>query len=339
MFEYFYFEIFRKIVVGFGTLFNSIEIRKVDNAGNVVSNVKVPIAYGPKQKFLARINEAPKDLNNPVQITLPRMSFEFNGLTYDQERKVTTTEYFTVKDPNNPKGAIKTYMPVPYNMSFELNIMTKINEDALQIIEQILPYFQPAYTITIDLLKEIGEKRDIPFQIDGITMQDDYEGNYETRRALIYTIKFTAKMYLFGPTKNVSDNLIRKSTIGFVAGSTSNNPDAIVRDATYSVTPTATKTYSNNGVAYLVKDVSLNDTIIYLNDVSRIQPNSIISIDDESLKVTSINADKKSITVIRASYKTRSTNHVLGTEVQKVVAADNDLIQPSDDFGFDGRTF
>lgn len=339
MFEYFYLEIFRKIVIGFGTLFNSIELRKTDTQGNVTSSVKVPIAYGPRQKFLARLNEAPKDLNNPVQITLPRMAFEFNGLTYDQERKVTTTEYFTVPDPNNPKGAIKTYMPVPYNMSFQLNIMTKINEDALQIIEQILPYFQPAYTITIDLLKEIGEKRDIPFQIDGITMQDDYEGNYETRRALIYTINFTAKMYLFGPTKNVSDSIIRKSTIGFVAGSPSNNPQEVIRDATYSVNPTATRTYSNNGVAYLTKDVTLNDTIIYVNDVSKIQVNSIISIDNESLKVTFIDTNKKSLTVVRASYKTKSTNHVLGAEVQKVVPADNDLIQPGDDFGFDGRTF
>jgi len=339
MFEYFYHDILRRTVVAFGTLFNNLYIKKTDNNGNVTSTVKVPLAYGPKQKFLARINESPKDLNNPVQVTLPRMSFEFNGLTYDSDRKLTTTEYFTVKDPSNPKGAIKTYVPVPYNMSFELNILAKINDDALQIIEQILPYFQPAYTLTIDLLDTIGEKKDVPFQIESIAMQDDYEGNYETRRALIYTIRFTAKTYLFGPTKNVSDSVIRKSTIGYVAGSVSNNPDAAVRDATYSVTPTATRSYSDYGIAYLVKDITLNDTIIFVNDVSNIQLNSIITIDNESLKVTNINTDKKSVTVVRGSYKTKITPHVSGTEVQKVVQADNDLIQPGDDFGFDGRLF
>jgi hypothetical protein len=339
MFEYFYFEILRKIVIGFGTLFNSIELRKTNAEGVVTSVVKVPIAYGPKQKFLARLNEAPKDLNNPVQITLPRLSFEFNGLTYDQDRKLTTTEYFTVKDKDDPKSVIKTFMPVPYNMSFELNIMTKLNDDALQIIEQILPYFQPAYTLTIDLQQEIGEKKDIPFQIEGIIMQDDYEGNYETRRALIYTIKFTAKTYLFGPTKKISDGIIRKSTIGFVAGTTSDNPDEAIRDKTYSVTPTATKSYSDTIVAYLTKDVTNADTTIYVDTVNNISVGSIITLDSESLKVTNIDTTKKIITVVRASYKTKATNHVSGTKVEKVVQADNDLIQPGDDFGFDGKLF
>jgi hypothetical protein len=339
MFEYFYFEIFRKVVIGFGTLFNNIELKKTNAEGAVTSVVKVPIAYGPKQKFLARLNEAPKDLNNPVQITLPRMSFEFNGLTYDQDRKLTTTEYFTVKDKDNPNSVIKTFIPVPYNMAFELNIMAKINDDALQIIEQILPYFQPAYTLTIDLQKEIGEKKDIPFQIEGITMQDDYEGNFETRRALIYTIKFTAKTYLFGPTKKITDGIIRKSTIGFVAGTTSDNPDAITRDATYSVTPTATKSYSDTVVAYLTKDVSRSDTVLSLNEVNNISVGSIITIDYESLKVTYIDSNKKTVTVVRGSYKTKSTDHVSGTGVEKVIPADNDLIQPGDDFGFDGKLF
>lgn len=339
MFEYFYFEIFRKVVIGFGTLFNNIELKKTNSEGVVTSVVKVPIAYGPKQKFLARINEAPKDLNNPVQITLPRMSFEFNGLSYDQDRKLTTTEYFTVKDKNDPKAVIKTFVPVPYNMSFELNIMTKINDDALQIIEQILPYFQPAYTLTIDLQNEIGEKRDIPFQIEGITMQDDYEGNYETRRALIYTIRFTAKTYLFGPTKKISDGIIRKSTIGFVAGTTSDNPDEAIRDKTYSVTPTATKSYSDTVVAYLSKDVTNADTMIYVDTVNNISVGAIITLDSESLKVTNIDTNKKIINVVRGSYKTKATNHVSGTKVEKVVQADNDLIQPGDDFGFDGKLF
>lgn len=339
MFEYFYHEILRRTIIGFGTLFNNIYVKKFDANGSPLSTMKVPLAYGPRQKFLARINQAPSNLNNPVQLTLPRMSFEFTGLTYDGDRKVSTTEYFTVKDPKNPKGHIKTYMPVPYNMRFELNILTKINDDSLQIIEQILPYFQPAYTLTIDLMDTIGEKRDVPFQLEAIEMQDDYEGNYETRRALIYKLIFVAKTYLFGPSKNISDNIIRKATIGYLAGSSSNNPDELERDATYTVTPTATKSYSDFGIAFLTKDALRSDTRIFVNDVSQISLNSIITLNDESLKIVSIDSQNKIISVIRGSFNTKAIDHVSGTEVQKVIEQDNDLIQPGDDFGFDGRLF
>jgi hypothetical protein len=339
MFEYFYHEILRSTIIGFGTLFNNIYLKKFDDNGKVISTIKVPLAYGPRQKFLARIEQSPSNLNNPVQITLPRMSFEFTGLTYDGDRKISTTEYFTISDPKNPKGHIKTYMPVPYNMRLELNILSKINDDSLQIIEQILPYFQPAYTLTIDLMRTIGEKRDVPFQLESIEMQDDYEGNFETRRALIYKLIFTAKIYLFGPSKNISDNIIRKTTIGYLAGSSSKNPDELERDATYTVTPTATKSYSDYGVAFLIKDVSRSDTRIFVNDVTQISLNSIITLNDESLKVVGVDTQNKVVSVIRGSFNTKSMDHVSGTEVQKVIEQDNDLIQPGDDFGFDGRLF
>lgn len=157
MFEYFYHEILRNTIIGFGTLFNDISIKHVNNSDDVVSVIKVPIAYGPTQKFLARLEQVP-DLNKPVQISLPRMSFEFVGLTYDSTRKVTTTQTFTTSLVEDGKQIRKTYMPVPYNMQFELAIYTKLNDDMLQIVEQILPYFQPAYTLSINLVKSIGEK-------------------------------------------------------------------------------------------------------------------------------------------------------------------------------------
>ena len=125
------------------------------------------------------------------------MSFEFTGLQYDGTRKVTTTQTFKTQTVGIATAIRKTYMPVPYNMSFELSIFTKLNDDMLQIVEQILPYFQPAYTLSVNLVDTIGEKRDIPIVIENITMQDDYEGNYSTRRSLLYTIRFTAKTYLF----------------------------------------------------------------------------------------------------------------------------------------------
>jgi hypothetical protein len=152
MFEYFYNEILRKTIISFGTLFNDITILQGD------SYIKVPLAYGPTQKFLARLNQSP-DLNKSTAITLPRISFEFTGLVYDPSRKVTTTQTFTVKDPNDGTETKKAYMPVPYNMQFELSVMTKLNDDALQIIEQILPYFQPSYNITVDLVSSINEKK------------------------------------------------------------------------------------------------------------------------------------------------------------------------------------
>ena len=143
MFEYFYNEILRRTIIGFGTLFNNLTIKATNASDSVVSVTKVPLAYGPTQKFLARLEQSP-DLNKSTAMTLPRMAFEFTGLTYDPSRKVTTTQTFVVKDPNTGEETKKGFMPVPYNMQFELAIMCKLNDDALQIVEQILPYFQPA---------------------------------------------------------------------------------------------------------------------------------------------------------------------------------------------------
>ena len=138
---YYYNEILRKTVVAFGTVFNNFDIRHQDSAGNVTSIIKVPLSYAPIQKFLARI-EQQADIESKKGITLPRMSFELNSLTYDPSRKGTVTKQFKALNKSNKKEIKKVFMPVPYNMGFELNIMTKLNEDALQIIEQIIPYFQ-----------------------------------------------------------------------------------------------------------------------------------------------------------------------------------------------------
>ena len=203
---YYYHEIIRKSIVSFGTLFNQLYIQHKDADGGTYSEIRVPISYGPSQKFLARIEQQP-DLNKPVQITLPRMSFEMNSIQYDSSRKSGVTQTFKASDGNNLK---KVYLPVPYNIGFELNILSKLNDDSLQIIEQILPYFQPAFTLTVDLVNSIGEKRDVPVVLDNISFQDDYEGDFSTRRALIYTLQFTAKTYLFGPIASTTDGLIRK---------------------------------------------------------------------------------------------------------------------------------
>ena len=199
MFEYFYNEILRRTIIGFGTLFNGISIKQDG------SPLRVPLAYGPTQKFLARLTQSP-DLNKATSLSLPRMSFEFTGLTYDPSRKVTTTQKIVVQNPDSDTpDEKKVYMPVPYNMQFELAVMCKLNDDALQIVEQILPYFQPSYNLTINLISSIGEKRDVPVVLDSVSFTDDYEGmqsngnskEYSNEHPIVRTHPETEKKILF----------------------------------------------------------------------------------------------------------------------------------------------
>jgi hypothetical protein len=227
---YYYHEIIRKTVVSFGTLFNEIYVKHKDRQGNITSELKVPLAYGPTQKFLARIEQQP-ELNKPIQITLPRMSFEMVSIQYDSSRKVGATQSFKASDGTNLK---KVYMPVPYNIGFELSIMTKLQDDALQIVEQILPNFQPGFNLTVDLVDSIGEKRDIPMVLDSVNFTDDYEGDFSTRRSLIYTLRFTAKTYLFGPVADSTDGLIRKVQVDLYSGT---DTSTAKREMRYTVVP------------------------------------------------------------------------------------------------------
>jgi hypothetical protein len=159
------------------------------------------------------------------------MSFEMNSIEYDASRKVSATQSFKALDGQNLK---QVFMPVPYNIGFELNILTKLNDDALQIVEQILPFFQPTFTVTVDLIPELGEKRDIPFTLNSISFQDDYEGDFSSRRALIYTLQFTAKTYLFGPISPTGDGLIRKVQVDFYSDTDINTAK---RELRYTVVP------------------------------------------------------------------------------------------------------
>ena len=238
---YFYHEIIRKTVISFGTLFNDIHVRHQDSTGKDISQIKVPISYGPKQKFLARIQQQP-ELNKATQISLPRISFEMNNIQYDPSRKSGISQTFKASDSGKLK---KVFMPVPYNLGFELNILTKLQDDSLQILEQILPFFQPGFTLTIDLVDQIGEKRDVPMVLDNITFTDDYEGNFETRRALIYTLSFTAKTYMFGPIADSTDGLIRKVQVDYYSDS---NTRTAKREQRYTVKAAAKKDYNEDTV-------------------------------------------------------------------------------------------
>ena len=293
--------------------------------------MKVPLAYGPIQKFLARLEQTP-DLKGAQTITLPRISFEFNGLSYDPTRKVTQTQTFISAPTDSKNTAKKVYMPVPYNMSFELNILAKLNDDALQIVEQILPYFQPSYNLTINMISSIGEKRDVPIVMDSVSFTDDYEGDFSERRALIYTLPFTAKTYLFGPVPTTSTGLIKKATIDY---STRKGKD-FRREVRYSVTPRAVKDYTNDGTTYLAEHVTAKETLITVGDASNLSVGDRIYVDTETIKISEI--DGNNLVVKRAQDGTSAAEHGDGATVDLIDAADNALIDIGDDFGFNETT-
>jgi hypothetical protein len=332
MFDHFYHEILRKTIVAFGTLFNGITVERKDNNNTVDSVIEVPLAYGPTQKFLARLEQEP-NLNKPVQITLPRMSFEFVGLRYDTARKLAPTQSFVATIRTDNTDLRKAYMPVPYNMDFELSIMTLLNDDMLQIVEQILPYFQPSYNLSIDLVSSIGEKRDIPITLENISMQDNYEGDYSVRRSLIYTLKFTAKTYLFGPISGSESakDIIKKVSLGLSSGEYGDTPR---RNVVYTVEPKATKNYTGDIATNIVDNINEEDTIINVQDSSEIPVNSYITINNETLFVKS--NSNNTLIVVRGSYNTISTEHVSGSAVKLITSEDNSLVNKNDNFGFDG---
>ena len=197
--KYFYNESMRRMTVAFGQLFNKIQVKRTDSSGNVVQTLAVPLAYAPKEKFLTRLDQQPNLEEREFSITLPRMSFEISGIQYDGARKLTRIQkYKTVKTDKEGKVMNYNYTPVPYNISYTLNIFTATAVSGLQIVEQILPFFQPDYTVTVIAVPELDIKRDVPIILNDVNYEDSYSCDYTTRRAVIYTLNFTAKYYLFG---------------------------------------------------------------------------------------------------------------------------------------------
>jgi len=231
--QYFYNQSTRNVVVAFGTLFNNIQLTKKDGSGNVIQTMKVPLAYGPKQKWLARLTEDP-NLSKKVAVTLPRIGFEISGISYDSSRKQNKViKVKKVADGADKEQVKSGFMPVPYNVEFELFIMSKSSDDALQIVEQILPYFQPEYTVTLRESPDLDIIRDVPIVLNSISYEDDYEGDFTSRRSVIYTLSFTAKYYLYGPV--TSQNVIRTVQVDQYANMPVNAP---TREQRYTVTPT-----------------------------------------------------------------------------------------------------
>ena len=343
---HFYHEIIRKTIIGFGTLFNNVELQRTDSAGNVTQTTKVPLNYGPREKFLARI-EAEPDLDGraETQITLPRMSFEMKGIQYDPTRKLGPIQLCRAEKEGDTKKSYQTYSPVPYNIEFELNILSKNNEDSVQILEQILPYFQPVFNITINLISKMSEKKDIPIVLNSVGIQDDYEADFLTRRTLIHTLSFTAKSYLYGPVTTA--DVIRKVNVDISAAMETGS-----RYVRYSATPAAKTDQNRDGTSidFTAFNVASNtitlgnhgfitgDKVTYNSDPSG-QPAGgltdktnyfIIKIDNDSFRLA------KSKSYARQGFAIDVTSQGAGGDHKFSVIneADHAFVEPDDDFGF-----
>lgn len=204
--QYFYHKLIRKYVILFGNMFNDILIVRKDNdTGIEVERFKVPIMYSPKEKYITRLESDP-DLQRDFGISLPRMSFEMTSISYDPSRKQNS---LLRTGKNNGAGGVSTqYMGVPYDIGFELNIYTRNIDDGNHIVEQILPFFNPDHTPTINPVSEIGVLKDTPIILNSVTNNIQYEGNFDSVRYINWTLTFTMKAYFYGPVS--TPKIIRK---------------------------------------------------------------------------------------------------------------------------------
>jgi len=242
--QHFYNEAIKKTVVGFGTLFNNIEIRKIDpSTGDVLEVEKVPIAYGPKQKFLTRLEQnLDTTSKRRVAIVLPRIYFELSNVSYDSSRKTSPVQkYRSIIDDNGNEVRVQ-YVPVPYNLDFELGIIAKNQDDGLQILEQILPFFQPNFNITLNMIPDMNEKKDVQICLNNINYEDDWDDDFLSRRTIVWTLNFTAKSYIYGPFNQA--DIIRKAMVYETVGDLDQNK----RNAKFTYTPKALEDNNEDGV-------------------------------------------------------------------------------------------
>jgi len=322
---HFYNEAIRKTVIAFGTLFNNIEHRKFDAAGNVLEAEKVPLAYGPQSKFLTRLEQNPS-VDKKVAITLPRLYFEMSGINYDSSRKIAPTQKYRTVIQDSKEVRVQ-YVPVPYNMEFELGIIAKSQDTGLQILEQILPYFQPNFNITLNMIPDMNEKKDISVILNSINYADDWDDNFLDRRSIVWTLMFTAKSYIYGPFNKA--DVIKKA----IVYQSPNSKGVAERSTKMSYTPKALKDYDSDATTTTTADHTEVITTITVSDSSNLAVDDRIVIDSEIMKITSV-IDATSVRVKRHWDSTTAATHTTGATVNKLTTADDDLVISTDDFGF-----
>lgn len=258
---YFYHEKIRKSVSIFGRLFNNIYVIRKNSSGGVLNQLKVPLAYAPRQKYLERIRQnADLDNDTKVALKLPRMSFEITSFSYDNTRQLTKLSNFKTLGTTR-QNRQKFYSPVPYNINFQLNIYAKNQDDALQVVEQVLPTFNPQYTLTIKPFPDDYPdfKEDIPIIIQGLTFSDDFDGALETRRTIIYTIDFEMKVSFYGAV--TEGDIIRTSIAKLFDINAGAGQDSDILLETLTVTPDPTST-----IGLPDSDFGFDTTIVMVKD-------------------------------------------------------------------------
>ena len=321
---YFYNETIRKTVIAFGTLFNNIKIKRFAADGNTINQIKVPIAYGPMQRFLARI-EQQVNFDDNVAISLPRISFELTSYAYDPSRKSSPITKFTGKGSDKTKHK-KIFLPVPYEIGFRLSFATKQQDDSLQILEQILPHFQPAFNVTVNMLEGVEEKRDIPFTLTNVSFVDEYEGDFSTRRFIQYDLDFVAKTYFYSEIPTDESGIIKKVQVDY------STAIRAPRAQRYTVVPQATKDYNNDTVTTITSAIELKQTLVSVSSAASLSENTFIQINSEVMRIREINGTN--LLVQRGYFGTKVSEHYSGTAISQVDAQDNALIEVGDEFGF-----
>ena len=206
----FYHGIIRKSIIAFGNLFNNITIDRFNSSNEVEQSIRVPLSYAPKQKFLARIAAQPNSFEQSFQTFLPRLAFEMTGITYDPARRISLVQQNrALNSTNNTLNS--QYAPTPYNINMVLYCYSKNQDDGLQIVEQILPYFNPHFNLNLKTVPALNIVNDLTIILDSINYEDEYEGDFVTRRAIIWTLNFTIKLNFYGPISRQS--LIKKVTV------------------------------------------------------------------------------------------------------------------------------
>ena len=301
--NYFYNETIRKTVIAFGTLFNNITIKKYASDGKSISQIKVPIAYGPIQRFLARI-EQQSNFDDNVAISLPRLSFELSSYTYDASRKASPIQKFTMKSPSQKTKIKKMFLPVPYDVGF----------------------FQPAYSVTVNMLEGVEEKRDIPFTLTNVSFTDEYEGDFSTRRFIQYDLDFVAKTYFYQEVPTDENGIIKKVQIDYATAIRA------PREQRYTVVPQAAKDYNDDGTGSLAATLTTKQTLVKVTSGSSFAVGGFIQINSEVMKIKEISGND--LIVNRGQFGTSIDSHASGDSIDLVNKSDSDLIDYGDTFGF-----
>lgn len=259
----YYHGVIRKYIIMFGTMFNDIDVQRFDKNGNRIQTLRVPIAYGPKEKFLVRLAADP-NLDRDVAITLPRMSFEILDMAYNPTRKLPSTVKNAAVLSTDTGKLNRQYAPVPYDFNIGLSIFVKNADDGVQILEQILPFFGPEWTNTLNLIPELNLKLDVPTVLTSVTTEDTYEGDFTVRRALIYNLNFLVKGYLFGPVK--SQGVIKRTIVQTSLNLETNTPIVSTLQVEPGLTANGTPT-SSAGVTVPLAQITANSNYGFIEDL------------------------------------------------------------------------